>query len=431
MLDLVPTTETARRDLSLAPRLASCVRQPERPNIILIMADDLGYEGLGCNGGTSYDTPHLDALAGNGARFTACHSQPLCTPSRVQLMTGKYNHRNYTEFGTLPPGEVTFGHLLQQAGYATCIVGKWQLSGRVEGANYHGVGVLPETAGFDEHCLWQVEHLGSRYWRPLIRENGELTEYPEDAYGPDLCCDWLIDFIRRHTDRPFFAYYPMILPHDPFCPTPASEVEGDRTTLRGREYYRDMVAYVDTLVGRIARTLDDLGLREDTLVIFTCDNGTHRNITSRMGERDVVGGKGRTLTTATHVPLIVSRPGTIPAGRVCDDLVDFTDFLPTLCEAAGVDPGLACEVDGRSFLPQLMGTRGDPREWIFCHYDPRWGQWEPARFVMDHRWKLYEDGRLYDLRDDPLEEAPLTATGAGVEAGRARDRFREVLDRMR
>jgi arylsulfatase A len=240
-----------------------------------------------------------------------------------------------------------------------------------------------------------------------------------------------MDFIRRNASHPFLAYYPMILPHDPFCPTPESEVTGDRTSLRDRRFFGDMVSHVDTLVGRIIRNLEDLGLREHTLLVFTSDNGSHRNIVSRLGEEEIVGGKGRTLTTATHVPLIVSRPGTIPAGTVCEDLIDFSDILPTLCDVAGIDVDPACEVDGRSFLPQLRGEHGNPREWIFCHYDPRWGRWEPARFVMDHRWKLYEDGRLFDLRSDPQEENPLVGVDLGMEAERIRDRFRGVLDRMR
>ncbi len=416
--------------LTLSPLLQACSRQTTRPNVILIMADDLGFEGLSCNGGTSYDTPHLDELARSGIRFTDCHSQPLCTPSRVQLMTGKYNFRNYTEFGTLDPGEVTFGHLMQNAGYATCVAGKWQLSGRVEGANYHGVGTLPGLAGFDEHCLWQVEHLGSRYWNPLITRNGELFEGPEDAYGPDLCCTFLNDFIRRNAGRPFFAYYPMILTHDPFSPTPNSEVESGRAGVRGREFFGDMVAYMDSIVGRIVRNLEELGLRENTLLIFTTDNGTHRNITSRMGEERVTGGKGRTLATATHVPLIASQPGVIPRNEICNDLIDFTDFLPTIIEATGTDIESASILDGQSFLPQLQGRRGDPREWIFCHYDPRWGQWQPDRFVMDREWKLYGDGRFYHLVNDPLEEQALTPSGLGQDAVRIRDRFQMVLDRM-
>jgi len=144
-------------------------RENKPPNIILIMADDLGYECLGSYGSTSYKTPVLDELAATGMRFEHCYSQPLCTPSRVKVMTGKYNSRNYTVFGSLDPKETTFAHVLKKSGYATCAAGKWQLYGG-------GSGTSPEQAGFDEHCLWQVKDRGSRYSDPTVLENGTLRK---------------------------------------------------------------------------------------------------------------------------------------------------------------------------------------------------------------------------------------------------------------
>jgi arylsulfatase A-like enzyme len=176
--------------------------QTRPPNIVLMMADDLGYECLGCNGALDYRTPRLDAMAAAGVRFTGAHSTPLCTPTRVQLMTGKYNFRNYTEFGALPPGEFTFGHLLQQAGYRTCVVGKWQLAGKVEGTAQRGEGTLPQDAGFDEHCLWQVKNRGSRYWRPIVQINGELQSEMNGRYGPDIFL--ICGEIRGPASRPSF-----------------------------------------------------------------------------------------------------------------------------------------------------------------------------------------------------------------------------------
>jgi len=276
-----------------------------------------------------------------------------------------------------------------------------------------------------------VRHLGSRYWNPLIRRNGELFEGPEDAYGPDLCCEYLNDFVRRNTHNPFFAYYPMILTHDPFTPTPDSEIEVGQSEVRGRRFFGDMVGYMDTLIGRIVRNLEILGLRGNTLLIFTSDNGTHRNITSQMGERSITGGKGRPISTGTHVPLIASQPGVIPRDLICEDLIDFTDFLPTIIDATGSEGEPDDFLDGMSFFPQLRGRKGDPREWIFCHYDPRWGQWQPSRFVRNKRWKLYDDGRFYDLHGDPMEDTPLESSGLGLEALRIHDQFQAVLDRMR
>lgn len=414
------------------PRLlTSCSSEIARPNIILIMADDMGYECLECNGGTSYETPYLNRLAATGVRFTDCYSQPLCTPSRVQMMTGKYNFRNYTEFGSLQPGERTFGHIMRDGGYRTCVAGKWQLAGRFEGANYRGEGTLPEDAGFHEHCLWQVRRLGSRYWNPVIQRDGEVLDEQADEYGPDLFCNYINDYIRRHRNEPFFIYYPMVLTHSPFVPTPRSDMAQAQRDSRDNRYFGEMVSYMDEIVGRIVQNLDDLGLRETTLILFTSDNGTPRNISSRSGTGIIQGAKGLTTDAGTHVPLIANWRGTSLDGEVCGDLVDFTDFLPTLADVAVIPFESEGVQDGRSFLPQIRGRRSNPRDWIFCHYDPRWGNWSLKRFARDKRWKLYHDGSFYDLGTDPLESVPLQHGQMSGEAVTAREHLQAVLDSMR
>jgi arylsulfatase A-like enzyme len=196
-------------------------------------------------------------------------------------MTGKYNFRNYTEFGSLRPGETTFAHMLQEAGYATCVAGKWQLAGHYEGSNYQGEGTLPDEAGFDEHCLWQVDRLGSRYWDPVIQRNGALQEGLEDRFGPDVVCDFIVDFIQRHREERFLVYYPMILTHSPFVPTPMDSPGEQERDFGDRTNFISMVAYADFLVSRIVKALDDLGLRDDTMIVFTCDNGSPRGISSQ------------------------------------------------------------------------------------------------------------------------------------------------------
>jgi arylsulfatase A len=395
-----------------------------KPNIILIMADDLGYEGLSCNGSLSYKTPHLDKLAGTGVRFTHCYSQPLCTPSRVQIMTGQYNFRNYTEFGALHPKETTFGHLLKKAGYATCVVGKWQLAARNK-----GVGTYPDKAGFDEHCLWQVDRLGSRYWDPLIQENGRMRDDLKGKYGPDVFLDYIQGFMERKRNEPFFMYYPMALTHAPFVPTPDSVTPENRNKI-GLKYFADMVAYMDKIIGKIVQKVDELGIRENTVILFTGDNGTNLAIESRMQDRTVYGGKGTPTDAGTHVPLIASWSGTSPPGKVCDDLIDFSDFFPTLARIAGAEIPGNLTVDGSSFLPQIKGEEGIPREWVFCHYEPRWSIWKPSRFVRDKRWKLYGDGRLFDLQADPLEKSPI-GDSQDKEIMAIRRKFQQILDRMK
>lgn len=404
---------------------------PARPtNLVLIMADDLGYECLGCNGALKYRTPNLDRLAGGGVRFTDAHATPLCTPTRVQLMSGKYNFRNYVEFGSLPQGETTFGHHLRKSGYRTGVMGKWQLAGAIEGTQYKGVGTLPAAAGFDEHCLWQVQARGSRYWNPLVQTNGELEPVRKGAFGSDIFAGYAETFIERHRNRPFFLYYPMNLTHDPFVPTPHSKgaTEAQRAA-SDPIWFADMVAYMDHLVGRIAASVERHGIADNTLILFTGDNGTHPSITTETRSGPYRGGKGGTTAAGTHVPLIASWKGVAPRGAVCRDLVDFTDFFPTLSQAAGVPMPEGHPRDGRSFLPQVRGEEGNPRDHIFCHYAPRWGRFPPARWAMDRRWKLYEDGRFFDLDRDPLEQGPPIEVPKAAQSVAAR--FREVFARMR
>jgi len=407
-------------------RFASQKRSSGGPNIILIMADDLGYECLGCYGSKSYKTPVLDELAATGVRFEHSYSQPLCTPSRVKIMTGQYNIRNYTKFGALHSKEKTFGHLMQSAGYATCVVGKWQLAARGG-----GVGTYPKQAGFDEHCLWQVKDRGSRYKDPIIVQNGKNREDLKGKYGPDIFCDYLLEFVERRKAEPFFVYFPMALTHAPFEPTPDTEEWKKASTKAHKKHFADMVAYMDKIIGRIVRKLDEAGLRENTLLLFTGDNGTPRGITTEMKDGSFInGGKGLTTDAGTHVALIANWKGTTPAGKVCQDLVDFSDILPTIAEASGASVG--SEIDGRSFLPQLRGRRGDPRDWIFIWYRRNPGD-TLYRFARDKRWKLYDDGKydragnLYDLAADTLEQDP---NPSGPEAAAAGRRLQAVLDSM-
>ena len=426
-----------------------------RPNIVLIMSDDLGYEAIGANGGTSYATPVLDGMAGAGIRFENAHVQPLCTPTRVQLMTGKYNFRNYIGFGLIAPDEVTFGHLFSSAGYKTCIAGKWQLHSYNppdEMPEARSTGQKIEDAGFDEFCVWHPHHTeekGSRYKSPIVYENGEFLENMEGKYGEDVFADYIIDFMERNRDDPFFVYFPMALTHRPLEPTPDSpefddfvppsnETLGARTWAKLEDwddearYYKDMVEYHDKVIGRVNAKLEQLGIAEDTLVIYVGDNGSPVEVCSIIhSHTEVCGGKGLTVDRGTHVPLICSWPGTIPSGAVTTDLIDASDFLPTILEAAEITPPDDYFIDGRSFLPQLKGETGNPRDWIFFHFEPMSGRVHRyARFIRDHRWKLYDDGRLFDLNADPEEEAAFDPKNDDSERAGARARLAPVFEQM-
>jgi len=397
----------------------------KRPNIVFIMADDVGQPVLGCYGGTSYKTPNLDKLAETGIRFTHCYSSPVCAPSRVKIMTGRYGFRNYKEWGHIPAEEITFGHVLKDAGYATALAGKWQMVLQKNDRDH------VTKMGFEQNCVFGW-HEGSRYHGPLIYENGKLRQEPEDKYGPDIFCQFIIDFVKRNSDKPFLAYYATTLAH---------EISNDLKTPppvgpNGRyQTYKELVEYMDKLIGRLISTLDELNLRENTLILFVGDNGTpsefitkavggkykEEPIVSKVGNKVVVGGKGKLTDAGTRVPLIANWPGTVPAGKVCDDLIDFSDFMPTFAELARGRLPEGVTIDGRSFAPQLQGEKGNPRKWAYC-------QWEGKAWVRTKKWKLYRDGRFYDMEKDALEESPILPKQDNNETSLIRRWLRAVLD---
>ena len=402
------------------------------PNIILIMADDLGYETLGANGGTSYETPSLDRMATSGIRFNHCYSQPLCTPSRIKIMTGINNIRNYVKFGYLDTGQTTFGHLLQEGDYATAIIGKWQLGKSALG---------PGHFGFDEHCLWQVtegrtDSLGrdTRYSEPVLQTNGLLQTLGKKDYGPDIVSQFGMKFMEGavRKDKPFFLYYPMMLTHCPFSPTPGSKdwlVNQDAvsTYVGDSNYFADMVHYMDKIVGRMDEKLTDLGIRDNTIIIFIGDNGTDQPIISNIGADKVSGGKGRSTNAGTHVPLIIQWPDMIKKGFSTNHLVDFSDFLPTICEAAGILITDKSNIDGKSFLPLILGNDQPTREPIYSWFKNNRRPFDVSVYARNQRYKLYDNGKFYDTKEDPREANSLNIESLNHEATKVYGLLRKTI----
>jgi arylsulfatase A len=342
-------------------------------------------------------------------------------------MTGRYGFRNYKKWGHIPPEEITFGHILKDAGYATALAGKWQMVLQKKDPDH------VTKMGFEQNCVFGW-HEGPRYHDPFIYQNGRIRQGLEGKYGPDVYCDFLIDFIKRNKDRAFLAYYSMALAH-----AISNDLKIPPPTGPGGQYqsYKELAEYMDVLVGRIVSTLDKLDLRENTLILYTTDNGTPREfitrvvngkykekpISSKLGDKTVVGGKGKLTDAGTRVPLIANWPGTAPAGKVCDDLVDFSDFMPTFAELAGTKvPDVT--IDGRSFAPQLRGKKGNPRDWAYC-------QWQGKAWVRTKKWKLYRDGRLYDAAKDPLEKSPILPGNDTAGSSAVRKKLQMVLDDLK
>ena len=403
----------------------------DKLNVILIMADDSAVDNYGCYGSKFFSTPRLDALAKTGAMFNHCYSEPVCTSSRVKIMTGRDGIRNYVQFGTLDKDEITFAHMMKDAGYATAVAGKWQLHNGDRGTR------APES-GFDNYCLWNYPGTTrSRFWHPSLVRDGETMETTKEDYGPDILTDYLIDFISKNKSEPFFAYYPMLLVHSPFVATPDSNSNDQRSESKSLNYFRDMTLYADKCVGKIVDALEKNKLREKTVIIYTTDNGTHRSLTYPYGKEKRSGEKALATDGGTHAPLIVNCPGTVPEGIVVNDLVDFSDFLPTIADITNAKlPNV--KLDGRSFWPQCKGKQGNPRKYIFQYYYPKF---KPAAekhgqgvngleivWAQNQRHKLYRDGTLYAL-SDRMEENPIKS-GVGTTAEIDRKLLQEAIDLM-
>lgn len=384
-----------------------------RPNIVFILADDYGLDGVGCYGSDRFKgkTPNLDRLASEGIRFTHAYSEPLCGPTRVTIHTGRYVFRsggttNQNAGRPSSTKEPALARSLRQAGYVTGMAGKWRQVGETPGAWGYEEWITDPTAGG-----W--------YWKNSYTKNGEPIETKQEIYFPDVCMDFTRDFFQRHRDRPFFFYFPTHLIHGPILRTPDSKPGT-------KDYYEDNVAYLDKQVGSIVAALEKLGLRQKTLLLFAGDNGTARfgSDQSYLNGRKINGQKGTMLEGGSRVPFIASWAGTTPAGRVNHDLIDFTDLFPTFVELAGGRMPAGLKMDGRSFVPQLRGAAGSSRDWIFVQLGARW-------FVRERGFKLTEGGELFDMSDAPFVEKPVPAAGAPAAAQAARVRLQAVLDELK
>ena len=382
----------------------------EKPNMIFVLADDLGIGNVGCYGSDRYRTPHLDRLAAEGTRFTHCYTASLCGPSRALIMSGRYAFRNgatnQDACNQLDPKEILMPRLFKAAGYATACVGKWgQLPGE------------PGDHGFDDWMRFN----GSGVYRNAAGDkperysiNGDDRTLAEGEYMPDLCHERVVQFVRLHRDQPFFIYYPMSHVHGELMPTPDSAPGST-------DLMADNIAYMDKLVGRLVAELETLGLRQKTLVVFMGDNGTGKAQADRatIGGKVLSGMKGSLLECGGLVPMIASWPGHTPAGQVCADLVDSTDFVATFAELIGSSLPSDKIFDGHSLALKLMDQPSQPREWIFNQLARSW-------YVRDAGWKLNEKGELYDMSAAPFEEKLVT----GPESEKPRARLQCILNQL-
>jgi len=397
----------------------------KRPNIIFILADDLGWRDTGFTGSAYYETPHLDRFARDGMTFTSAYANaPNCAPTRACLLSGQYTPRhgiytvNSSERGderlrrlipvpntrTLDPGVVTIAEALRSAGYATASIGKWHL------------GVDPETGplgqGFDVNIGGNRSGHPGSYFSPY--KNKHLADGPEGEYLTDRLIEEALAFIEEHRESPFFLYLPHFAVHTPIQAREEMAAKYETKNPDGGQdnaEYAAMIESLDRGVGRIVRKIGELGLDGNTAIFFFSDNGGHGKITSNAPLR---GCKGMLYEGGIRVPLAVRWPGRVRPGSACDVPVIGIDFYPTLLAMAGAAVPEATILDGESLAPLLEGKGGLEREAVFWHfpayleaYDKSKGPWRttPAGVVRKGNWKLlefFENGRLelYNLKDD-------------------------------
>lgn len=417
----------------------SSAENKRKPNFVIILADDLGASELSCYGNKEIHTPNLDRLAREGVQFQTCYATPICHPTRVMLLTGQYGcHNGVYNFANMRGGpepnspvediaksHKTFINQLKSVGYSTCMAGKWQLSGKQP--------TLIFECGFDDYCVWAVrEYLPpnikyesglekdrkpSRYWHPSIVQNGEYIPTKPTDYGPDIHNQFVIDFIHKHKDKPFVVYYPTCLTHAPYLPTPDSKKEGDDLFTSNTKNFKPCVEYLDKLIGKLVEEIEKAGLKDNTIIIFTADNGT--------------GGKGKGQPTekGARVPMIIWGPGYVkPRGSVME-LTDLSDVFPTLCEWAGAPIPDDRPIDGKSLVPYLEGRCDTTREWIFSFIADR-------RIIRTKRWLLEDNsplhyGKLYDCGDSRDGTGYIEVTNSDApEVLSAKEYLNQLLEKL-
>jgi arylsulfatase A-like enzyme len=401
----------------------------DKPNIIFIMADDLGYADLGCYGQKKIKTPNIDQLAAEGVRFTQCYAGcTVCAPSRSVLMTGQHTGHtrvrgNKGKVGgvgpekrvPLEPEDFTVAELLKQAGYATGITGKWGL-GEPDTAG------IPNRQGFDEWFGYLNQKKAHSYYPPYLWNNEQKVmlegnrDGKQQQYTHDMFTDFALNFIRQHKDEPFFLYVPYCIPHAKY-EIPSTEPYADKPWPKDAKVHAAMITRMDPDVGRIMAILKELNIDDRTIVFFCSDNGAARRwegIFDSCGS--LRGRKGEVYEGGIRTPMIVRWPGKVPAGKVSKAVWYFADVLPTIAELVGAQS--PPNIDGVSVLATLLGKKQNLQDrFLYWEHPPktlmqavRWRNWKAVRLAPG------ESVELYNLAKDLSEKHNIAARNTEVVA---------------
>lgn len=438
-----------------AVSLVASAFSAEKPNIVFILADDLGYAELGCYGQKKIRTPRIDSIAAEGMRFTRAYSgNAVCAPSRCVLMTGKHpghaevrNNRAMRALGEeegqhpIPAEEVTIAEMLKEKGYVSGIFGKWGLGNMTSTGNpleqgfsrFFGFNCQSHAHSYYPATLWDNDSTLSLNNVPPVPGHAGLPEgadpsdprsydlFKGDDYAPDRINEAVLDFIRTHQDEPFFCYYPTIIPHvalhvpdeelEPYLaenwndPPFTREKSGYTPHFTPRAAYAAMITRMDTYVGRVLDLLDELKLAENTIVVFTSDNGT-----THLGDEvdydffesvaDLRGLKGSLYEGGIRVPQVVRWPGKVEAGSVSRFVTGFEDWMPTFAELTETGDAMPDDVDGISIASTLLGKEQPEREFLYREFQGYNGQ---QAVWMGERWKGIRQQLLPRGKKDPDE----------------------------
>jgi arylsulfatase A-like enzyme len=421
-----------------APTRSDAQQAGNKPNIVFIMADDLGYADIGSYGQDKIMTPNIDDLARTGMRFTQAYAgSSVCAPSRCSLMTGKHNGRNRVRDNVpagvfLRPDDFTVAELLKQCGYATGGVGKW-------GLGNPGSWGLPGMQGFDYWYGHYDQDQAHYYYPDHLWENDKVVLLKQNkagkrgAYTHDLFTQKAVEFIDKNASTPFFLYLAYTVPHFSDYPkknpdvytVPSDEPYTNRPWTQTAKNYAAMITRMDADVGRIKERLRQLGLSENTIIVFTSDNGPYTDVPEPMqffkSNGKLRGGKRSFYEGGLRVPFIVNWKGKVVPGSVCTTPVAFWDIMPTIAEITGY-PG-AMDTDGSSFVGLLRGKRPEKEERVFYwdyghtrdeYYQAvRKGKYKGIRTTTKDGQKTFE---LFDLSEDPEEKTNQVEAHSGVVA---------------
>ena len=430
--------EIKEQEVANGDKVTSLTAVKSKLNIILFLGDDIGYEVPSYTGGKSYSTPNMDFLAANGCFFKHAYSHPDGYPSRLALFTGKYNFRNYTYWGHFPPGEKSFSNMLTDAGYTSCYVGRWVMGGGDKGI---------KAQGYSSYSCFQANNGDDksvgRYKNPVIFQDGAFlpNSVTKGKYSEDFFSDYLCNFIDSNKNKPFYATYAFNEAAAPYVPTPDDpEFTSWNTTNEARhddvKYYPSMINYMDKMIGKVLAKLRADGLEQNTVIMWIADNATQQRITSIWGPNNVAisGQKTEPNIWGTLDPLIAYCPGLISPKVDDKTLIDYTDFLPTMADVAGIKkPTTYGTLDGTSFFDNLVGKKGQDRDWVFCHWDGTINDKTPrVRFVNNINYKLYDTlnySQFYNILKDTFEMAPIADSKLTPMEIKTKAQFIKVLQK--